>query len=94
MQSPPSKRMKLQLDVEDELEICEEEYEEAIKKMEEEYKSKSSKGKQGRSNSMVKHLMEKTRLERLKWIQDEHLLVSEVLHKFPFLKPLYLMKAE
>ena len=84
--SPPSKRMKLQLDINDDLEIDEEEYEEVIKQMQEEYKRKSAKGKQGRSSSTVKHLMGKTRLRRLKWIQDECPLVSEVLKKFPFLK--------
>ena len=83
---PPSKRMKLQLNIEDELDISEEEYEEAVKQMQQEYKKKSAKGKQGRSNSTVKHLMNKTRFQRLKWIQDEHPLVSEVLKKFPFLK--------
>ena len=80
--SPPSKRMKLQLDIDDELEIDEEEYEEAIKQMQEEYRNKSAKGKQG----TIKHLMGKTRLLRLKWIQDERPLVSEILKKFPFLK--------
>ena len=45
---------------------CEEEYEEVIKEMQEEYKRKSTKGKQGISNSMVKHLMDKMRLRRLK----------------------------
>ena len=84
--SPPSKRMKLQLDIDDELEIDEEEYEEAIKQMQEEYRNKSTKGKQGRSSSTIKHLMGKTRLLRLKWIQDERPLVSEILKKFPFLK--------
>lgn len=78
--------MKLQLDIEDESEISEEEYEEAVKKMQEEYKSKSGKGKQKSSNSTVKHLMDKTRWRRLKWLQDEHPMVSEVLNKFPYLK--------
>ena len=77
--------MKLQLDIEDE-EISKEEYKEAIKEMQEEYKRKLTKGKQGRSNSMVKHLIDKTSLQRLKWVQDERSLVSKVLHKFPFLK--------
>lgn len=86
MESPPPKRMKLQLDINDELEIDEEEYEEALKQMQEEYKSRSVKGKEGRSSSTIKHLMGKTRLQRLKWIQDERPLVSEVLKKFPFLK--------
>ena len=51
--SPSSKRMKLQLDIDDELEIDEEEYEEAIKQMQEEYRNKSAKGKQGRSSSTI-----------------------------------------
>ena len=60
---PASKCMNLQLNIEDELDISKEEYEEAVKRMQQEYKNKSAKGKQGRSNSIIKHLMNKTILE-------------------------------
>ena len=47
--------------------------------------SNRGKGKKGSQHSVVKHLMEKTKIRRHQWIPEERPLVSEVVEKFPHL---------
>ena len=64
--------------------MSQEEYDEAIETLQDEFKKKS--GKHKGSSSTVKHLLDKTRRLRLVWVQDERPLVTEVIKRFPHLK--------
>jgi len=77
------KRMRLELGSEDESEMSQEEYEEAVKALKDEFKKS---GKHKGSSSTVKHLLDKMRRLRLVWVQDERPLVAEVIKRFPHLK--------
>ena len=68
---------------EDEHTIDEEEYEEAMEKLQEEYKSK--KRKKATNHSFMKNLMEKTKLRCHQWIRQDRPLILEILYKFPYL---------
>jgi len=71
--------------VNDEEELTNEEYDDAVRKLEEEYKKKISKrGKQNPSE--VKRLMALTRGRRQEWVKADCPLVSDVVEKFPFLQ--------
>lgn len=78
---PSSKRLKLCN--EDEPDIDNEEYEEALDQLREEHKKILTK--KGGSYGEVRRLMEKTKLRRRQWIKNEEPLVSEVVQKFPCL---------
>ena len=78
---PPHKRIKL-FTGDDRPQLDEGEYEEAIVKLQAEYK-KSHKG--GRNQATVKDLMDKTMSRRRKWIEEERPLVSDAIKKFPCL---------
>lgn len=74
---------KARLYSEDELPIDEEEYQEAVEKLQEEYRNK--KGKKSTNHSIIKNLMEKTKLRRHEWIRKDRPLILEILDKFPYL---------
>ena len=79
---PPSKRRKTQQDQEDALVECDEdEYEEAVAMLKDEWK----KGRKSRSQATIKELMDKTAQLRRRWIEAQRPLVSDVLGKFPCL---------
>ena len=78
---PPPKRLRLYS--ENEQTIDEEEYEETVRKLQEEFKNKN--GKKGSSHSIIKNLMEKTKFQRHKWIRQDKPMILEVLDKFPYL---------
>lgn len=80
-EQPAPKRVRLYS--EDENIIDEEEYEEAVQKLQEECKSK--KGKKAANHSIIKNLMEKTKLRRHQWIRQDRPLILEILDKFPYL---------
>ena len=63
--------------------VDEEEYEEAVGKLQEEYKIK--KGKKSTNHSIIKNEMEKTKLRRHQWIRQDRPLILEILDKFPYL---------
>lgn len=73
--SPTIKRIRLELGSEDESEMSQKKYEEAVKTLQDEYKKS---GKHKNSSSSVKHLLDKTRRLRLKWVQDEFRSCSKV----------------
>ena len=73
----------MRLDSEDEHTVDEDEYEEAVEKLQEEYKRK--KGKKTTSHSYIKNLMDKTKLRRHQWIRQDRPLILEILDKFPYL---------
>ena len=76
---PPSKRRKTQQDQEDALVECDEdEYEEAVAMLKDEWK----KGRKSRSQATIKELMDKTAQLRRRWIEAQRPLVSDVLGKF------------
>lgn len=79
---PQAKRMKVF--AEEESPIDDDEYEEAIKELQQEFKSKG-KGKKGNGHGFVKNLMAKTRVRRRQWINSDRPLISDVLEKFPYL---------
>ena len=95
--SPPPKRLRIYTG--EEVDITEEEYEDAIKQLQgiqldltpfytiliclEEYKSR--KHGKGSKQSTVKQLMDKTKIKRHHWIQTEKPMVSEVTKKFSYL---------
>ena len=73
----------MRLDSEDEHTVDEDEYEEAVEKLQEEYKRK--KGKKTTSHSYIKNSMDKTKLRRHQWIRQDKPLILEILDKFPYL---------
>lgn len=82
---PPSKRLRLvESDAENEPEVDDQEYEEALQKLKSEI-TKGGSHKRGGNNSEVKRLMEITRLKRHQWIREENPLIADVVQKFPHL---------
>lgn len=79
---PQAKRLKVF--TEEESLIDDDEYEEAIVQLQQEFKNKG-KGKKGKGHGFVKNLMIKTRFRRHQWINNDRPLISEVLQKFPHL---------
>lgn len=79
---PPSKRMRTSTDDDGE-EMSDEDYEEAVKELQSEYR-KGRKG--GRNQATLKQLMEKTRTKRRRWMENDRPLVSEVIKMFPCLE--------
>ena len=57
----------------------EDEYEEALSKIQEEWK----KGPKTRSTSVLKSLMDRTRSVRRKWIEQDRPMTSDILERFP-----------
>jgi DNA primase catalytic subunit len=78
---PPSKRQKTTAQ-DDSENLDDEEYEQVVTQLQLEWK----KGRKGRSQTLIKQLMEKTSITRRQWITDEKPLVADVLSKFPMLK--------
>ena len=80
---PPSKRRKtLENNGDDDNEqYDEDEYEEAVSKIQEEWK----KGPKTRSRSVLKSLMDRTRSVRRKWIEQDRPMMSDILERFPCL---------
>ena len=78
---PPSKRQKITVQDDGE-NLDDEEYEKVITELQLEWK----KGRKGRSQTLIKQLMEKTTSTRCQWITDEKPLVADILSKFPMLK--------
>lgn len=64
--------------------ISEEEYEEAVQALQDEYINK--KNKKGSNHKVVKELMEKTKKNRHKWIREDRPMITEVVDKFPVLR--------
>ena len=79
---PHAKRLRFYAG--DEPPIGDEEYEEAIEKLQEDYRSKG-KNRKGKGHGYVKNLMEITRIRRHQWIQSGRPLISDILEKFPHL---------
>lgn len=79
---PQAKRQKFL--TEEESPIDDDEYEEAVEHLQQEFKNKS-KGKKGKGFGFVKELMTKTRFRRHQWVSSDRPLISEVLEKFPYL---------
>ena len=82
VREPPSKQRKL--DLEDESDIDDELYEEALCDLKSEMK-KGGKNKATGKHTTIKHIMQITRKKRCQWIQEQHPLISEVIEKFPCL---------
>ncbi len=76
---PPSKRWRVDPDENDE--ISEQEYMEAVSEIKSEWK----KAKKNRNQTGVKDLMEVTFATRRKWISSERPLVTDVVENFPCL---------
>lgn len=70
-EEPPAKRLRL-LYTEDEADIGDDEYEEAVKELQEEHKAKKL-GKKGKGHGHIKRLMEITRVRRYQWIHTDTL---------------------
>lgn len=81
-EEPLAKRLRL-LYTEDEADIGDDEYEEAVKELQE-HKAKKL-GKKGKGHGHIKRLMEITRVRRYQWIHIEQPLISDILNKFPYL---------
>ena len=80
-EQPAPKRIRLYR--EDDDTIDEEEYDEAVEKLQQEYKSK--RGKKTTDHSLIKNLVEKMKLRRHQWIHQDRPLILEILDKFPYL---------
>lgn len=79
---PSPKRLRLY--TEEDAEVDEEEYEEAVEVLQDEYNNK--KNKKGSSHKVIKDLMEKTKQRRHQWIRRDRPMITEVLEKFPVLR--------
>ena len=86
---PPSKRQKVAESGHDcggedneHQSISPDEYAQAVSDLKLEWK----KGRKGRSQAVMKDLMERTASARRQWITQDRPLVSEVVSKFPVLK--------
>lgn len=79
----PPKRLRLYS--EEDTMINEEEYEEAVQVLQDEYNNKK-KNKKGSNHKIIKDLMEKTKKRRHQWIRQDRPMVTEVLNKFPVLR--------
>ena len=80
---PPAKRRRMYTG--DEPEISDEEYDEAVQELIDEYTLRRN-GKKGQGHGRVKELMELTKPRRFLWIYQDQPLITEILQKFPFLK--------
>ena len=65
--------------------IDNEEYEEAVQVLQDEYNNRK-KNKKGSNHKALKDLMEKTKRKRHEWICKDRLMIREVLDKFPVLR--------
>ena len=78
----PSKRTRLYN--EEDTVLNEDEYEEAVQALQDEYRNKKSS--KGSNHKVIKELMEKTKKNRHKWIREDRPMIKEVLDKFPVLR--------
>ena len=79
---PPPKRLRLYS--EEDSEINDEDYEEAVQGLQDEYRNK--KNKKGSNHKVIKELMEKTKKKRHQWIRQDRPMITEVLDRFPLLR--------
>ena len=77
-------RKRLRLYSEEDMVLDDEEYEEAVQALQDEYNNK--KNKKGSNHKVVKDLMEKTKKNRHQWIRQDRPMITEVLYKFPVLQ--------
>lgn len=78
----PPKRLTLYS--EEDTVLNDEEYEEAVQALQDEYNNKTKK--KVSNHKVVKDLMEKTKKQRHQWICQERPMITEVLEKFPVLR--------
>ena len=78
----PPKRIRLYS--EEDVILDNEEYEEAVQGLHDEYFNRK-KHKKG-NHQVVKELMEKTKKKRHEWIREDRPLITEILDKFPVLR--------
>ena len=79
----PHKRLRLYS--EDDTLLNDEEYEEAVQVLQDEYNNRK-KNKKGSNQKVIKDLMEKTKVKRHQWIRQDRPMITEVLDKFPVLR--------